>query len=223
MRISRCKSMAQSAVLTVSLPSLRHSKNTPTDKQTLLEFKELRKQWRKAKKEEAETRALEAARHGSHQHQHLSQHHPSRHSTSDVEYQAHNVRPQFDYAPHPERSIQSIAPLDDLHDPHQRDPRRSHRYGPFVSPHPQHSGIAYPHPQVQGTSPSNVPMNRLPANSTLLTPLPGYEPSPVSGAPGFNPYGSYDLYRSDNRSRTGQGSPGRHGDRGRSRSSHDWS
>lgn len=181
-----------------------------------LEFKELRKQWRKAKKEEAEARALDAVRHGSH---HPSQHHTSPHSMSNAEYQAHNI-----YAHHPARSVQPIAPLDDLHDssPHQRDvyPRRSQRYGPFVSPHPRHSVIAYPHPHAHGASTSNIPMNRLPANSTLLTPLPGHEPPSMSGAPGFDAHDSYDLYRSDSRPRTGHGSPASHGDRGRPRSSH---
>ena len=202
--------------LTLLRPFQKHH----TDKQAPLEFKELRKQWRKAKKEEAEVGVLDVVRHGSHPHQHPSQHHSSRHSMSDADYQAHNIRPPFDYARHPERSIQPIAPLDDP----QRDvyPRRSQRYGPFVSPHPQHGGVAYPHPQAHGVNTSNLSMNRLPANSTLLTPLPGYVPSTVSGAAAFDAYSSYDLYRSDSRSRTDHGSLGRHGDRGRPRSSHDW-
>lgn len=194
------------------------------DKRMPLEFKELRKQWRKAKKEEAEVRAFDAMRHESHQHQHSPQHLTSRHSMSDAEYQTHNARPPFDYAHHPERSIQSIGPLDDFHDPliHQQGvyPNRSQRYTSFVSSHPEHSGIQYSHSHAHGASTSNIPMDRLPANSTLLTPLPGYESSSMSGAPGFNAYESYDLYRGDGRPRTGHRSPESHSDRGRPRSSH---
>ncbi|KAF8448983.1 hypothetical protein L210DRAFT_911017 [Boletus edulis BED1] len=179
------------------------------------EFKELRKQWRKAKKEEAETSAFDAARHGSHQTPDPSQCHNSTHSIPSAAYQTHNI-----YAHHPPRSGQPIGPVDDLHDSlaHQQDvyPHRSQRYAPFVSPQPQHSGVPYPHPHTHGTNASNIHMNRLPASSTLLTPLPGYEPSSMSGAPDFGPY---DLYRSDGRSRT-HGSSASHGDRGRSRSSH---
>ncbi|KAH0836696.1 hypothetical protein J3R83DRAFT_8418 [Lanmaoa asiatica] len=141
---------------------------------------------------------------------------------SDAEYQTHNAHPPFDYAHHPERSVEPIGPLDDLHDSfaRQRDvyPRRSQRYDPFVSPQPQHSGIQYLHPHAHAST-SNIPMDRLPANSTLLTPLPGYEPSLMSGAPSYNPYESYDPYRNDSRPRTGHGS-GSRGDRGRSRSGH---
>ncbi|KAG8220975.1 hypothetical protein J3R82DRAFT_2481 [Butyriboletus roseoflavus] len=180
------------------------------------EFKELRKQWRKAKREEAEARALDLI-----QHQQPSQHHTSRHSMSDADPQSHNPRPPVDYAHHPERSVQPIGSLDDLHDSfaHQQDtyPRKS-RYSSLVSPHHQHSGIQYPHPHAHGASTSHIPVDRLPPNSTLLTPLPGYEPSSMSAVPGFNAYDSYGLYRDDSRPRTGHGSPASHGDRGRPRS-----
>lgn len=185
-----------------------------------LEFKELRKQWRKAKREEAEARALDVIRHGSHQHLQPSQHHTSRHSMSDAEHQTLNTRPSVDYTHHSERSIQPIGHLDDFHDSlaNQQDvyARRS-RYSSFVSPHPQHSEIQYPHPHAHGASTSSIPVDRLPANSTLLTPLPGYEPSSMSGAPGFNAYDSYGLYHNDTRPRAGHGSPGSHGDRARPR------
>ena len=184
-----------------------------------LEFKELRKQWRKAKKEDTEARALDAARHESHQTQNPSQHHTPR-SMSNAEYPSHNI-----YAHHPARTIQPIGrALDDLHDPlaHQRDvyPRRSQRHDSFVSRHPQQSGIAYPHPHTHGANTSNIPMNRLPASSTLLTPLPDYQPSSMSGAPDFDAYDSYDIYRGDSCPRTGHGSPASHSGRARPHSSH---
>lgn len=176
-----------------------------------LEFKELRKQWRKAKKEEGEARVLDVGGHGSHQTQHSSQHHTSPHSMSSVEYPTHDV-----YAHHPTRSIepQTMGSLDDL--AHQRDvySHRSQRYSSFVPPHPQHSGIAYPHTHAQGPHAS---VNRLPANSTLLMPISGYEPTSIGSAPDFDPY---HLYRSDSRPRSGHGSPASHVDRGRPRSSH---
>ncbi|KAG9313023.1 hypothetical protein JVU11DRAFT_6462 [Chiua virens] len=186
------------------------------------EFKDLRKQWRKAKKEEAEARALDAVRHTSQQYP-PSQHPSSRHSMPEADYQTHNVRPSFDYAHHPERSMQAVGLLDDPHGVHQRGiyPRRSQRYASFVPPHLQHGGVGYPTTLVHGASTSSVPMNRLPANSTLLTPLSGYEPSSISGATDFDTYpSSYDLHRSDSRPRTGHDSPERHLDKGRTRSDH---
>lgn len=177
----------------------------------VIEFKELRKQWRKAKKEEADARAVDEARQGSHQTHHPSHYQTSPHSMSNAEYQTHDI-----YAHHASRSAHPVGPLDDPHDPlaHQQDiyHRRSTRYVPFVSPPQQHSGITYPHPHAHGANTSNIPMNRLPTNSTLLTPLPGYGSSSMS-ASGPD---AYDPYRTDSRPRTSQGSP----DRGRTRSSH---
>ena len=141
--------------------------------------------------------------------------HSSRHSMSDAEYQAHDIRPPFNYPHRSERPIQPVVPLDDPHDIRHR----SQRYGPFVSPPFQQGEIPYPHSQAHGANISNLPANRLPANSTLLTPLPGYG---STGAPGFDAYNSYGLYRSGSRSRSGHASPERHPDRGRPRISHDW-
>ena len=201
------------------IPSFRNTPLLHADKRIPTEFKEIRKEWRKAKKEEAEARALNAVRHGSHQTQHPSQHHTSLPSLSNADYQAHNIYPQ-----HPPRSAHPIGPLDDFRDSllHQRDvyPRRSQRYDPFVSPHSQHSGIAYPHPHARGSNTSNIPVNRMPTNSTLLTPPLGYESSSMSGSPHLDAYDPYVLYRSDSHTRAGHGSPASHGDRGRPRSSH---
>ncbi|KAF9218947.1 hypothetical protein BS17DRAFT_718910 [Gyrodon lividus] len=179
------------------------------------EFKELRKQWRKAKKEEAEVRALNVIRQGS------QQHHIPRESMSDADYQSYHLRSHLDSAQHPERFPQLTGPLDDFHDPeaHQRDvyTRRQQRFSAFVSPHMRNSRVAYhTSPHRHGINIQNVPMNRLPANSTLLTPLPGYEPSPMGGIPDLDLCGSYDVYNSDSRPGTGHGSVGGYDDRRRS-------
>jgi hypothetical protein len=180
------------------------------------EFKELRKQWRKAKKEEAEVRSL--GRQGS---QHPSQHHIPREPMSDAEYQSYHLRSHLDSAHHLERFSQPATPLDDLHDPeaHQRDvyARRQQRFSAFVSPHTRNSRVAHhPSPHRHGLNVHNVPMNRLPANSTLLTPLPGYEPPAMGGIPDLDFCGSYDVYNSDDRPGTGHGSVGGYDHRRRS-------
>ncbi|KIJ20837.1 hypothetical protein PAXINDRAFT_106590 [Paxillus involutus ATCC 200175] len=59
------------------------------------EFKELRKQWRKAKKEEAEVRSLSATRHGS---QDPAQHHIPLEPMSDAVYQSYHLRSHLDSA-----------------------------------------------------------------------------------------------------------------------------
>ncbi|KAF9240699.1 hypothetical protein BU15DRAFT_45559 [Melanogaster broomeanus] len=191
------------------------------------EFKELRKQWRKAKKEELEARALDAMRQGSQQY---PSHHIPRQSMADAEYQSYHLRSHLDSAHHPER----FPALDDLHDPeaHQRDvyARRQQRFSAFVSPHTRNNRVGYQvSPQRHGMNIANASMNCLPANSTLLTPLRGYEPPTMGGVPDVNPYGSYDVYNNDNRPGTGHGSAGSYDGRrpssmysedGRPRSSH---
>ncbi|KAF8845075.1 hypothetical protein BDN67DRAFT_893227 [Paxillus ammoniavirescens] len=177
------------------------------------EFKELRKQWRKAKKEEAEVRSL--GRQGS------QQHHIPREPMSDAEYQSYHLRSHIDSAHHLERFSQPATPLDDLHDPeaHQRDvyARRQQRFSAFVSPHTRNSRVAHhPSPHRHGLNVHNVPMNRLPANSTLLTPLPGYEPPAMGGIPDLDFCASYDVYNSDDRPGTGHGSVGGYDHRRRS-------
>ncbi|KAH7890787.1 hypothetical protein F5I97DRAFT_1799133 [Phlebopus sp. FC_14] len=169
------------------------------------EFKELRKQWRKAKKEEAETRALGAMLQGS-QH-HPSQRHMSRDSLSEPEYQPYHLRSHSDSAHHP-------ASPDDLHDleAHQRDVyvRRQQRFSSFASANPRSNGATYtPSSHPHGI---DMPMNRLPANSTLLTPLPGYEPPPMGAVTDLDAYASYDVYGTDSRPETGHGSIGSYDD-----------
>ncbi|KIJ65616.1 hypothetical protein HYDPIDRAFT_27617 [Hydnomerulius pinastri MD-312] len=196
------------------------------------EFKELRKQWRKAKKEEAEARSLGTMRQGS-QH-HPSHRHLSREALSDADFQSYHVRPHLDSAHHPDRFTPPTGSLDDLHDleAHQREvyARRQQRFSAFVSPHARNSGAAYHSPShPPGINIPNVPMNRLPTNSTLLTPLPGYEPSTMNGVADLDLYSSYDVYGGDSRPGTGHGSVGSFDDRrrpslyaegGRGRSTH---
>jgi hypothetical protein len=108
MHMSRCGSMAPSAVLTVNLFSMScscHEFSVPLKKLLVdelyahdclnSEFKELRKQWRKAKKEEAEVRSLSATRHGS---QDPAQHHIPLEPMSDAVYQSYHLRSHLDSA-----------------------------------------------------------------------------------------------------------------------------
>ncbi|KIM58973.1 hypothetical protein SCLCIDRAFT_78707, partial [Scleroderma citrinum Foug A] len=53
---------------------------------------------------------------------------------------------------------------------------------------------------------SSIPMNRLPANSTLLTPPAGYEPATLGSVNGADGYGPYELYASDSRPDSSHGS-----------------
>lgn len=178
------------------------------------EFKELRKQWRKAKKEEAEARALNTVNMRQAP-QHPSQRHFSRESLSDTEYSPfHHRMPQ---------SLHSdpYATSGELHDAqaYHREvyARRQHhqRYnGAYVSSTTVAGNGGQPyHPTTLHNS--SIPMNRLPANSTLLTPPAGYEPAPLGSVHHVENYGTYELYPSDTRPDSGHSSVASYDDRRR--------
>lgn len=55
-------------------------------------------------------------------------------------------------------------------------------------------------------SSGTLSLNRLPHNSTLLTPLPGYQTSLIQSGNGFSyPSDGYEVYDDDNNSRPGTG------------------
>ncbi|KAH7927312.1 hypothetical protein BV22DRAFT_1007228 [Leucogyrophana mollusca] len=165
------------------------------------EFKDLRKQWRKAKKEESDARALgmrvsQASRH------------PQRNSLTDADLQSYRLRP------HIQGSTEDLRYQSDELDAqaHQDDvyARRQQRFSAFHSPAARNSsGAGY----ISSSAPvpqhlSSVALNRLPANSTLLTPLPGYEPPTIAGVSELDGYNPYETYGDDGRPGSGHGSLG---------------
>ncbi|KAG6330098.1 hypothetical protein ID866_8991 [Astraeus odoratus] len=181
------------------------------------EFKELRKQWRKAKKEEAEARALNAMNMRQ-----APQHHPQRHlsreSLSDAEYSSYHLASRH-MGPglHPDLFAPQPGSSGELHDAHGYNrelyPRRQHRYDGYVPPSTASSGAAYtPGIHSHGLHHSSIPMNRLPANSTLLTAPAGFE---ASSAHNLDNYPSYEMYGSDSRPDSSHGSVGSYDERRR--------
>jgi hypothetical protein len=86
-----------------------------------------------------------------------------------------------------------------------------HSHLPHLTTQSQHTGSQ---PQAHGSqSPSLMAMNRLPPDSTLLTPLPGYQPPSLLpplhlGGDVNYPQGSFELYEDDGRPSTGHASIG---------------
>ncbi|KAH7913837.1 hypothetical protein BJ138DRAFT_1001365 [Hygrophoropsis aurantiaca] len=165
------------------------------------EFKDLRKQWRKAKKEESDARAL-GMRVGQ------PSRHPQRNSLTETDLQSYRMRP------HLQGSVEDLRyPPDELDAQAHQDEvyaRRQQRFSAFHSPAARnHPGAGY----ISSSAPvpqhlSSVVMNRLPPNSTLLTPLPGYEGPAITGAPEVDSYNPYDIYADDIRPGSGHGSIG---------------
>ncbi|KAG5647469.1 hypothetical protein DXG03_009400 [Asterophora parasitica] len=94
----------------------------------------------------------------------------------------------------------------------------AHRIDDNLSPldtrmlhHPHHASA--PHPRPHEESPSSAPMNRLPPDSTLLTPLPGYQPPSLLAPLHATAYSAeaYELYDDghDGRPHSGHGSTSR--------------
>lgn len=222
------------------------------------EFKELRKQWRKAKKEEEITRTHpghlhNVSRRGSLQHDrilesdlHLYPHHRhSSHHHHPYHHSAHgslipssvsvpSLGPDGRYTSVPIESVRYPPPeeLDGLPRGHgaedafrrgsHPDLRSQARY------HSSHSGPGPWHPSMASSRaghylpsshsssqlglPANadISLNRLGPDSTLLTPLPGYEPPSLGQVEsGLNMYGGYangSYNDDDNRPDTGHGS-----------------
>lgn len=225
------------------------------------EFKELRKQWRKAKKEsEAPSstimrRSSFNARHGEYdydhrygQSPHVSHHrqHPSRQPdlgmpssvpipqpitrerysgpVDDVRYSVQGrdghplhhpdspVRQRYsDNLPNSWNGTPPLSSRASLHQPYLSSSLPSHHAHhsqlPQLSIQPSHAPSHH-----SPLSPMNMAMNRLPQNSTLLTPLPGYQASsllpPLAGHEELNYGESYEVYENDSRPGTGHTSLG---------------
>jgi hypothetical protein len=111
-------------------------------------------------------------------------------SYPDVDYQLHSQ------SSHVERFTPTASP-EEMHEIDMQDvyERRQQRFSGLF---PRTSSPAY-----AASHQPNMPtgMARLPTNSTLLTPLPGYE----GGTADLDVYGSYGVY-GDNRPGSGHGS-----------------
>ncbi|KAF9461206.1 hypothetical protein BDZ94DRAFT_1196519 [Collybia nuda] len=229
------------------------------------EFKELRKQWRKAKKD-SESPVGGALRRPS-----LSQRHDGHDTYAHRRYDSniYSNSPVYNRAPHHQitglpsslpvlhasSGERYAVPVDDIRYPlDERDDHfttyptaarqryssstpaswhsgsvPSSRTGPqqyLSSSLPTHSHLHnnhLPHPNTEQTqsqsqspgsqSPPLVVMNRLPPDSTLLTPLPGYQAEPLLPPLQLNgninyPQSGFEIYEDDGRPSTGHTSVG---------------
>lgn len=175
------------------------------------EFKELRKQWRKAKKEEADARTLNAL-----SMRQAPQHHPHRHlsreSLSDTDYPPYHTATH--HTVHPDQFPQTPSSADLHESVYHRDlyARRQRYNNGYIQSSTATSGPTY---NTHALHHSSIPMNRLPANSTLLTPPAGYEPAPLGSVNNADAYGPYELYASDSRPDSSHGSVGSYDERRR--------
>jgi hypothetical protein len=156
---------------------------------SLAEFKELRKQWRKSKKEEADARAAASAVMGRSAH-HAYLQRGMQDSYPDVDYQ---LRSHPQQSSHVDRFTATASP-EEMHEMDMQDvyERRQQRFSGLFPPASRTSSPAY-----VSTHPSNMPtaMARLPTNSTLLTPLPGYEHAGATTDLDVYGYGVYGNHR----------------------------
>ncbi|KAF8892148.1 hypothetical protein BD779DRAFT_94679 [Infundibulicybe gibba] len=212
------------------------------------EFKELRKQWRKAKKE-SEIPSMGPMRRSS-----LNQHHDQdvyeRYDSNSPQRQPTNLNLSSISIPHSrsgERYVVAVDdiryPVDERDDPPEYSIGSRQRYGGAPAPwHPNvtspsrpglhqsytppslhqpahhsqlpqlnvHSSHQSVQPQASPISPHQVPQNRLPPDSTLLTPLPGYQP-PSMLAPlqitdlSYPPENYTEVYDEESTGRPGTG------------------
>ncbi|KAK0489033.1 Zn finger family DNA binding protein [Armillaria novae-zelandiae] len=190
------------------------------------EFKELRKQWRKAKKEsEFPSSNLNEAGYLLPSGVQTSHMQPERYSVADdlryaSEDRTHRIvdRPNYD-----ERS--RYPPPSGWQQPATSSYTRSQSQypsAPFPPPSslvPQHSLHSVPPIRSEYVRPtsSSPPMNRLPPNSTLLTPLPGYQPPTSLPLPPLDPsidldYTNEGYYNEESGRRPGSGHAGLSGD-----------
>lgn len=166
------------------------------------EFKELRKQWRKSKKEEADARAAASAVMGrSAHHAYLSR--GMHDSYADVDYQ---LRSHPQQGSHVDRFTPTASP-EEMHDIDMQDvyERRQQRFSGLFPSTSRTSSPTYTATHSSNMPSSHTAMARLPTNSTLLTPLPGYEHA--GATTDLNTYASYGVYP-DNRPSSGHGSIG---------------
>ncbi|KAG2132799.1 hypothetical protein DEU56DRAFT_739318 [Suillus clintonianus] len=158
------------------------------------EFKELRKQWRKSKKEEADARAAASVMGRSTHHAYLQR--GMHDSYPDVDY---HLRSQQNS--HVDRFTPTASP-EDMHEIDMQDvyERRQQRFSGLFPSASRNTSPTYAQPNMPS---SHAAMSRLPTNSTLLTPLPGYEhPGATTD---LDVYASYGVY-GDNRPGSGHGS-----------------
>lgn len=216
-----CKSTAQREVQLVSTITLPFQLDS-TAQSSCIEFKELRKQWRKAKKEEEVIRTHQAANshiyHGSRRtshesdlyyphHRHVSHHHPYHSSHHSAHLPTIGTDGRYGSV-----ALDSIRypPADELDGlPRGHGAEDAFRRGsyPDLRAQARHHGAIAPgswHPSMGSSRqasylasaglPANadIALNRLGPDSTLLTPLPGYEPPSVAQVEsGLNIYGGY--------------------------------
>ncbi|KAG2343970.1 hypothetical protein BDR05DRAFT_962259 [Suillus weaverae] len=174
------------------------------------EFKELRKQWRKSKKEEADARAATSvamARSTHHAYLQRGMHD----SYPDVDYQLHSHPQQ---SSHVERFTPTASPPEmheiDMQDVYERRQQRFSGLFPSASRTTSPTYTATHQPNMPS---SHTAISRLPTNSTLLTPLPGYEH--MGATTDLDVYASYGVY-GDNRPGSGHGSTGSYDEKRRS-------
>lgn len=227
----------------------------PTANQNALsEFKELRKQWRKAKKD-SESPVSGPLRRGSmgniglrHDERDIYDHRmgpllgqPMRHRPhihhlqglglpssvsiphGDIRYPIplEEIRyPADNYGMTARQRYSGSAPSS-WHPSHPTSRSLPHQYMSSGSPSMSHAhhthlpqlNIQSHHSQTHPHSPQPVVMDRLPPDSTLLTPLPGYQPPsllpPLEGAGDLSYPQEYSIYEDSQRPGTGHGSLGR--------------
>lgn len=208
-------------------------------KRTPSEFKELRKQWRKAKKE-AEAVGLP---NGSARR--IPNMRPDESGSYDTRYGSmqHRQHPAMGLSvnvPHAGSANRFAVPIEDIrYPPHEREDDVLHygslrRFNNVGTPSSWHAGSnlasragfsqsymssSLPSAPSHPSSPSPRTVGRLGPDSTLLTPLSGYQnhQSHPGLLPPLHPAGelpyppdSYDLYESDSRPGTGHASIGGH-------------
>ncbi|KAG1746600.1 uncharacterized protein EDB91DRAFT_1236043 [Suillus paluster] len=151
------------------------------------EFKELRKQWRKSKKEEADARSATSsmmARSGHHPYLQRGVHD----SYPDVDYR---VRSHPQQSSHVDRFTPPTGSPEDMHEIDMQEvyERRQQRFSGLIHSATRTSSPAYATTHQPNMTSSHPVMNRLPTNNTLLTPLTGYEHT--GGATNLDVYASY--------------------------------
>jgi hypothetical protein len=160
----------------------------------IAEFKELRKQWRKSKKEEADARAAVMTR---------SSHHPY--------LQRHDSYPEMEYrlrshsqGAHAEQFTPPAGSPEDMHEIDMQDvyERRQQRFSGLFPPASRTSSPAYTTIHQPTMSSPHSAMNRISSNNTLL---PSYEHT--GGTADLDVYASYGVYGT-NRPGSGHGSMG---------------
>jgi len=150
----------------------------------IAEFKELRKQWRKSKKEEADARAAAMSR--STHHSYLQRHD----SYPEIDYR---MRSHSQQSGHVDQFTPPTGSPEDMHDVDLQDvyERRQQRFNGLFSSASRTSSPAYTAIHQSTTSSPHSAINRMPTTNALLQ---GYEPS--SSNAGLDVYASYGMYGS---------------------------